>query len=78
MKLSVKYFASMRERMGCAEQNVELDDTQINVVQLWDQYLSQEPLPSNTLVAVNMEYCDRETLLKEGDEVAFFPPVTGG
>jgi len=25
-----------------------------------------------------MEYCDRETLLRHGDEVAFFPPVTGG
>lgn len=78
MKLSVKYFASMRERMGCAEQMIELDVNEISVAQLWDQHLSQEPLLANTLVAVNMEYCDRETLLKEGDEVAFFPPVTGG
>jgi molybdopterin synthase sulfur carrier subunit len=35
-------------------------------------------MPSNVLVAVNMEYTDPSHTLKDGDEVAFFPPVTGG
>ena len=33
---------------------------------------------TKVLVAVNHEMCDRDTVLKEGDEVAFFPPVTRG
>ena len=78
MKLSIKYFASMRERMGCAEQSFELDVAQISVAQLWDQQLSDQPLPTNTLVAVNMEYCSVDSIVRDGDEVAFFPPVTGG
>ncbi|MEJ2567238.1 MAG: MoaD/ThiS family protein, partial [Gammaproteobacteria bacterium] len=32
----------------------------------------------NVLIAVNMEYTDGSRVLKNGDEVAFFPPVTGG
>lgn len=78
MEFSVKYFASMRERMGCADQAVDLDVAEITVAELWEQKLSDEPLPANTLVAVNMEYCSVDTPLKDGDEVAFFPPVTGG
>lgn len=78
MRLSIKYFASMRERMGCAEQELELAVSEISIAQLWDDHLSQGPMPANTLVAVNMEYCDWDSVVKEGDEVAFFPPVTGG
>ncbi len=78
MQINVKYFASMRERMGCAEQTVQVSESSLTVEQLWTGYLADNPLPTNTLVAVNMEYCDLATQLDEGDEVAFFPPVTGG
>jgi len=78
MKLSIKYFASMRERMSCAEQDVELAVAAISITELWREHLSTEPLPANTLLAVNMTYCDGDTVLHDGDEVAFFPPVTGG
>ncbi len=78
MKLTVKYFASMRERMGRGEQVVDTVESELTVSQLWQQYLSKAPLPANTLIAVNMEYCDGEMRLNEGDEVAFFPLVTGG
>ncbi len=78
MQINVKYFASMRERMGCAEQQVQVSELSLTVETLWQGYLADVPLPVNTLVAVNMEYCDLATPLGEGDEVAFFPPVTGG
>ena len=39
---------------------------------------AKQALPSNILIAVNMEYTDSSRVLKNGDEVAFFPPVTGG
>ncbi len=78
MQISVKYFASMREHMGCAEQKIEVSESLLTVEGLWHGYLSEGALPANTLVAVNMEYCDLSAVIKSGDEVAFFPPVTGG
>ncbi len=76
MKVSVKYFANMRDRMGRADETVELDEG-ATVASLWAK-VSDEPMPENTLIAVNMEYTNTEEALKDGDEVAFFPPVTGG
>ncbi len=76
MKVKVKYFASMRDRMGKGDEELELQEG-ATIADLW-QAVSQEELPENTLVAVNMEYTDLSHPLKEGDEVAFFPPVTGG
>jgi molybdopterin synthase sulfur carrier subunit len=35
-------------------------------------------LPPNLLMAVNMEYARADDVVKDEDEVAFFPPVTGG
>ncbi len=40
--------------------------------------VSDMPIPGNALVAINREYSDFDAVVKEGDEVAFFPPVTGG
>lgn len=78
MNINVKYFASMREHMGRSEQCVPVDQQSLTVAELWDQYLSSEPMPDNILIAVNMDYSDASRVLAEGDEVAFFPPVTGG
>ena len=77
MDLKVRYFASLRDRMGRSEQEVSVDKDKVTVADLWQQ-LSDEPLPETILVAVNMEYTDASHELKSGDEVAFFPPVTGG
>lgn len=76
MKIAVKYFANMREIMGKADETVELADG-ANITELW-KAVSQDAMPDNTLIAVNMEYTDQQHQLKDGDEVAFFPPVTGG
>ena len=76
MKVNIKYFASMRDRMGKADDAVELGDG-ATVNDVWSQ-VTDEPLPENTLIAVNMEYTNVDHALNEGDEVAFFPPVTGG
>jgi len=76
MKIEIKYFANMREIMGKAEDSVELD-AGATIVDMW-QKVSSDPLPENTLIAVNMEYTDNKHVLRDGDEVGFFPPVTGG
>jgi len=66
----------MRDRMGKADDSLELADG-ASVKDAWAQ-VSSDDLPNNTLIAVNMEYTDISHVLNEGDEVAFFPPVTGG
>jgi len=78
MNITVRYFANMRDRMGRAEDTVSIDGDAVTVEELWSKVSPQEGLPSNVLIAVNMEYTDGSRVLKNGDEVAFFPPVTGG
>ncbi len=78
MKITVRYFANMRDRMGRAEESVALTDGGVTVEELWAKVSPNAPLPTNVLIAVNMEYTDAAHPLKDGDEVAFFPPVTGG
>jgi len=77
MPLQVKYFASLRERMGRAGDS--LDDVNVaSVAEIWARVSPDKPMPANTLVAVNREYAGIDRKVKDGDEVAFFPPVTGG
>lgn len=74
--IRVRYFASLRERMGKGEEQVEAQGI-ATVADLWRR-VSREPMPANTLAAVNQEYAAMESPVQSGDEVAFFPPVTGG
>lgn len=76
MKIAIKYFANMRDIMGRAGETVELKDG-ATIKDLWGA-VSKDAMPENTLIAVNMEYTDASQVLSNGDEVAFFPPVTGG
>ena len=50
----------------------------MNIEQLWQQATGQASFPEHLLVAVNQEYTDSKASVSDGDEVAFFPPVTGG
>jgi molybdopterin synthase sulfur carrier subunit len=78
MNITVRYFANMRDQMGRAEETVTLEGDAVTVEDLWGKVSSNRAIPSNVLIAVNMEYTDSSRVLKNGDEVAFFPPVTGG
>lgn len=77
MTIRVRYFASLRERMGRAEDHLEPEQI-ATVADVWRKVSGNAALPPNTLTAVNMEYVDRAQPVRDGDEVAFFPPVTGG
>jgi len=77
MPLQVRYFASLRERMGCAGESLE-DVKTASVAEIWARVSRNQPMPVNTLVAVNREYAGLDRKVHDGDEVAFFPPVTGG
>lgn len=81
MKIKVLYFASLREEVGRSSDQFEFsndDFSQMNIKQLWHLATGQESFPEQLLVAVNQEYKEQNTMLNDGDEVAFFPAVTGG
>ncbi|WP_309681106.1 MoaD/ThiS family protein [Polaromonas sp.] len=83
MKVTVKYFASIREVMG---QGSELRDTAATTLTgLRDELLAASPAHASSLargkavrMALNQVMSDESAALTEGCEVAFFPPVTGG
>lgn len=77
MSVQVKFLAAMRERMGRSDDTVEVDSG-VTVADVWAQVAGDQPLPPSTLIAVNMEYTDVRHEVKDGDEIAFLPPVTGG
>jgi molybdopterin synthase sulfur carrier subunit len=84
MRITVRYFALLRERVGLDCEVVSWQEAGLTVGRLRGHLAEREPalsailLGSPLLVAVNREYAAADTPLKDGDEVALFPPVTGG
>ena len=74
--ITVRYFASLREQIG-RDQDLIDDISAISSVKDLKRALAN-PLPAQTLCAVNYEYASDDATIKDGDEIAFFPPVTGG
>ncbi len=79
MNIRVLFFASLRDAAGTAEKQMNISNG-ITVAELWQQVSADfELLPDRVLCAVNQEYVDTDyQLVEDDDEVAFFPPVTGG
>lgn len=85
MTVKVLYFASLKDHLKRAEQLVGIPSDVKNVADL-KALLSKDDEAIKTAfetmprlrVAVNQEMADADTTVKDGDEVAFFPPVTGG
>jgi len=77
MSIKVRYFASLKESVGRSEDNLTITGV-VTVNEVWNLANLGKTLPGNILAAVNMDYVGFDSLVKDGDEVAFFPPVTGG
>ena len=83
MRLTVKYFASIREALGRGSE--ALDTSAANLAQLRDELVARGGAYAQSLargksvrVALNQVMSEESAPLREGCEVAFFPPVTGG
>lgn len=81
MSIQVQYFARYREALGLDSEQVEgafatLDALRQHLLQRGEQW--QVLAERNLMCARNQELCSLEEPLEEGDEVAFFPTVTGG
>lgn len=80
MKLTVKFFARYREALGVDSVTVDGDFATIDDVRaLLAQREGAEVLSEqNLMCARNEDLCQLDEPVVEGDEVAFFPTVTGG
>ena len=83
--VTLLYFASLRERVGCSREELALPSGNATVSSLVDSLRSRDARWTEAFapgrawrVAVNQRMADLATPLKPGDEIAFFPPVTGG
>ncbi len=77
MTIQIKFFASLRESLGKGD--IELPaEGPLTIRDAWNQATNSAEYPVNTLCAINMNYAQLDDAVNDGDEVAFFPPVTGG
>lgn len=77
MQLKIKFFASLSEQTGFTETTVEAGSPS-TVLDAWNLATGNQTMPVNTLCAINMAYARLNDSINDGDEIAFFPPVTGG
>jgi len=83
--LKILYFAWLKEKTGISEEDYPLPDDVHDVAQLIaalkirnDGFADAFANSDMVRVAVNQEHVGYDCALSNGDEVAFFPPVTGG
>ena len=81
MRIKVKLYAAVRDIVGSKEENLEFrDGTTVGMV--LDDYIRRFPqigrYREHLILSVNKEYGAHGRMLKDGDEVTFLPPVSGG
>ena len=77
MAIKVKFFASLREQLKEDMKSVEAAGI-TTVSDVWERATGTPLLPTHVLCSVNLEHREPHENVVDGDEVAFFPPVTGG
>ena len=84
--ITVLYFARFREKLGLASEAMALPDDRDSTVQtvldmlaarggLWQELFAGE---RGVMAAINQEMAARDSVVLDDDEIAIFPPVTGG
>jgi molybdopterin synthase sulfur carrier subunit len=83
--INILFFASIRERLGLSclsialpDENQRLGTVIQHLIAQSDPQWSEVLLAGNVVKAVNQRVVDDDFILTDGDELAFFPPVTGG
>ena len=80
--ITILYFASACDATGLSSESLTFPLPQIRIHELEeklkDRHEKLKSMLDICMFAVNMEYCGRDDIVKEGDEVAIIPPVSGG
>jgi molybdopterin converting factor subunit 1 len=81
VRVKVLFFGMLKDIVGRSEDHIELADG-ARVESVFTRYARDFPrltdLESSIVLACNREFCDRSAAVREGDEIAFLPPVSGG
>jgi molybdopterin synthase sulfur carrier subunit len=83
--LKVLFFARIREELACSDLELDWPDTRLDLYTLQEQLCTEHGqswrdilTQDNMICAVNQKVVTDNCELNDGDEIAFFPPVTGG
>ncbi len=81
MVINIKTFATVKDIFGCDEISLDVADRitagEIGEI-LCQKYPALSALKERLITAVNEEYSSHDTVLKQNDTLALFPPVSGG
>ena len=82
---TIRYFAWVRSRLGCSQEDITLpadglplEDIAAEIAQRSEAHAAIFNRPEGLKAAINKEYASLTDRAMPGDEIAFFPPVTGG
>ena len=84
LNINVMYFASIREALGTGRENLQTSASTVGelrevIIRLKGDAAAAALAPNKAVrMALNQLMCKSDAVIKDGDEVAFFPPVTGG
>ncbi|MCE7794901.1 molybdopterin converting factor subunit 1 [Salipaludibacillus sp. CUR1] len=79
MSIRILLFAELEEKVGTRQ--IEIDGTEMTAGEVRNTLLEKYPEVSafnSAMMAINEEYADDQDVVREGDLVAFIPPVSGG
>jgi molybdopterin synthase sulfur carrier subunit len=81
--LHIIYFAQLKDDINCSDEDIDWQAHMVTVKDLKTLLSTRSPkwqhaFQKNILSAVNQTMAHDEHAIKDGDEIAFFPPVTGG
>ncbi len=77
MLITVKCFANLRETVGIDTQSLAVNGAP-TIADIWCDLTASSDYPADVFCALNGTYATSATPVADGDEVAFFPSVTGG
>jgi molybdopterin converting factor small subunit len=81
MRIKICFYSYFKDLTGCAETTKNLAEGS-SIADLLKQLIEKFPklaaMQKSALIAVGVEYQNKDYILKEGDEVSLFPPVQGG
>ncbi|MBF0265073.1 MAG: molybdopterin converting factor subunit 1 [Gammaproteobacteria bacterium] len=81
--IKILYFASLAEALNCSQEEFEIQSQNFTIENLIKELSArneqwQQAFEKNIISAKNQETCKANAIIQDKDEIAFFPPVTGG